>query len=114
MARCLSSNGSRAAVPKRRRRVRDAACRARRLAKCDRPRAGFTAAAAVTSGSFARSRPTANGGSRRKDVMRILVLDDEPAVCDVVADILRSRGFDVAVACQGEEAVATLERGDRF
>ena len=46
--------------------------------------------------------------------MRILVLDDEPAVCDVVADILRSRGFDVAVACQGEEAVVTLERGDRF
>ena len=37
--------------------------------------------------------------------MRILVVDDEPAVREALERILRHDGFDVAVACDGREAV---------
>ncbi len=38
---------------------------------------------------------------------RILVVDDEPAIADAVADRLRSDGFDVAVVHDGPAAVAS-------
>jgi CheY-like chemotaxis protein len=46
---------------------------------------------------------------------RILVVDDEPEVRDVMYDLLSSRGFDVVLAESGEEALAVLgpERTDR-
>ena len=37
--------------------------------------------------------------------MRILVVDDEPAVREALERILRHDGFEVAVACDGREAV---------
>jgi two-component system response regulator MprA len=37
--------------------------------------------------------------------MRILVVDDEPAVREALERILRLDGFEVAVACDGREAV---------
>jgi two-component system, OmpR family, response regulator MprA len=37
--------------------------------------------------------------------MRILVVDDEPAVRDALHRVLRMEGFDVALACDGREAV---------
>jgi two-component system response regulator MprA len=37
--------------------------------------------------------------------MRILVVDDEPAVRDVLERILRLEGFEVQMACDGREAV---------
>jgi two-component system response regulator MprA len=37
--------------------------------------------------------------------MRILVVDDEPAVRDALQRVLRLEGFDVALACDGREAV---------
>ena len=37
--------------------------------------------------------------------MRILVVDDEPAVREALERILRLEGFDVAMACDGREAV---------
>jgi two-component system, OmpR family, response regulator MprA len=37
--------------------------------------------------------------------MRILVVDDEPAVRDALGRVLRLEGFDVAMACDGREAV---------
>jgi two-component system response regulator MprA len=37
--------------------------------------------------------------------MRILVVDDEPAVREVLERILRLDGFEVALACDGREAV---------
>jgi two-component system, OmpR family, response regulator MprA len=39
--------------------------------------------------------------------MRILVVDDEPAVREVLERILRLEGFDVAMAVDGREAVRT-------
>src|SRR4029453_4464830 len=37
--------------------------------------------------------------------MRVLVVDDEPAVREVLERILRLEGFEVAIACDGREAV---------
>jgi two-component system response regulator MprA len=37
--------------------------------------------------------------------MRILVVDDEPAVREVLGRVLRVEGFEVALACDGREAV---------
>jgi two-component system, OmpR family, response regulator MprA len=37
--------------------------------------------------------------------MRILVVDDEPAVREVLERILRLEGYEVAMACDGREAV---------
>ncbi len=37
--------------------------------------------------------------------MRILVVDDEPAVRDALERVLRLEGFEVAMACDGREAV---------
>jgi two-component system response regulator MprA len=37
--------------------------------------------------------------------MRVLVVDDEPAVREALERILSHEGFDVAVACDGREAV---------
>jgi two-component system, OmpR family, response regulator MprA len=42
---------------------------------------------------------------QHRDDMRILVVDDEPAVREALERILRHDGFDVAVACDGREAV---------
>jgi two-component system, OmpR family, response regulator MprA len=39
--------------------------------------------------------------------MRVLVVDDEPAVREVLARILRVEGFEVALAVDGREAVRT-------
>jgi two-component system, OmpR family, response regulator MprA len=39
--------------------------------------------------------------------MRILVVDDEPAVREALERILRHDGFEVAMACDGREAVRT-------
>jgi two-component system response regulator MprA len=39
--------------------------------------------------------------------MRILVVDDEPAVREALERILRHDGFEVALACDGREAVRT-------
>jgi two-component system response regulator MprA len=40
--------------------------------------------------------------------MRILVVDDEPAVREALERILRLDGFEVALACDGREAVRSL------
>ena len=39
---------------------------------------------------------------------RILVVDDEPALRDMVSDILTSKGYDVVVAADGVEALASV------
>jgi two-component system OmpR family response regulator len=40
---------------------------------------------------------------------RVLVVDDEPNIVDVVAMALRFQGFEVATAANGEEALAQVE-----
>ena len=36
---------------------------------------------------------------------KVLIVDDEPDFCDALRDLLRSRGFEVAIALSGEEAL---------
>jgi DNA-binding response OmpR family regulator len=43
---------------------------------------------------------------------QVLVVDDEPMVREVLARYLRREGFDVAVAADGEEALARLQSED--
>ncbi len=38
-------------------------------------------------------------------VKKVLIVDDEPDFCDALRDILRSKGFEVAIALSGEEAL---------
>ena len=41
--------------------------------------------------------------------MRILIVDDEPAVADALADAVRDQGHDPAVARSGVEGLAAIE-----
>lgn len=45
---------------------------------------------------------------------KILVVDDEPAFCEVLRDFLKSKGYNVVVANSGDEALSTYleERPD--
>ena len=43
--------------------------------------------------------------------MRILVIDDEPDIVELVTYNLRKEGFDVSVASDGEEALAKIRKG---
>jgi CheY-like chemotaxis protein len=45
---------------------------------------------------------------------KILVVDDEPAFCEVLRDFLESKGYNVVVANSGDEALSTYpeERPD--
>ena len=36
---------------------------------------------------------------------KVLIVDDDPDFCDVLRDFLRSKGFEVAIALSGEEAL---------
>jgi CheY-like chemotaxis protein len=48
-----------------------------------------------------------------KHAKRILVVDDEPFVCDAVKMMLAFDGHDVQTACSGKEALSLFEK-DRF
>jgi two-component system response regulator MprA len=41
--------------------------------------------------------------------MRVLIVDDEPLVCDLLGDFLSRRGHEVSTAGDGEEALSALE-----
>ena len=45
-----------------------------------------------------------------KKPKKILVVDDEPPIREVVADMLREEGFAVGTAENGEKALAILEK----
>ncbi len=51
--------------------------------------------------------------SGRRLVTRVLVVDDEPAACKLLSIILRPPDYDCAMASNGEEALAALQR-ERF
>ena len=42
---------------------------------------------------------------------RILVVDDEPAICDNLAAFLEDEGMQVHTACSGEEALSRISAG---
>jgi two-component system OmpR family response regulator len=56
------------------------------------------------SGNFAIRRSFS-----RERAMRILVIDDEPAVADLLADALRQDGHDPTVAASGELGLVAME-----
>jgi two-component system OmpR family response regulator len=41
--------------------------------------------------------------------LRVLVVDDEPNIADVISMALRYEGFDVATAANGQDALAGVE-----
>ena len=45
---------------------------------------------------------------------KVMVADDDPVICDLIAEVLRRDGYEVAVAKDGREAldVFTAERPD--
>ncbi len=45
-----------------------------------------------------------------EDKPRVLVVDDEAVICDILRDFLQFEGFDVAVAGSGEQAVDVLRK----
>ena len=49
-----------------------------------------------------------------KGHLRILIVDDEPRVINLVREVLNATGFDVIAACSGESAIelAALEQPD--
>jgi CheY-like chemotaxis protein len=46
--------------------------------------------------------------------VRVLVVDDEPAVAFVVERLLQEQGFEVTVALSGKAALDVLQGGERF
>jgi DNA-binding response OmpR family regulator len=51
-------------------------------------------------------------GATKVTAVNVLVVDDEPAIRNLVAIALRSEGIDVSTAGNGELALYELERGD--
>ena len=43
-------------------------------------------------------------------VIKILIVDDEPAIAESLSEILQAAGYDVATAISGEEAVRRAEK----
>lgn len=55
-------------------------------------------------------RPPAPGRASQSRSQRVLVVDDDPAICQAYYEILRARGFLVSVAMCRAEAMEEIER----
>jgi CheY-like chemotaxis protein len=58
--------------------------------------------------------PLIHKASRLSGQGRVLVVDDDPDVARVIMAFLKSAGFDVTTAMDGDEALAELNAGDMF
>ena len=56
------------------------------------------------------NNPTGNGRRRAEGTARLLVVEDEPSICELLAASLRYAGFDVLTAAAGNEAVEKAAR----
>jgi len=45
-------------------------------------------------------------------VPRLLVTDDDSAICRAIEDVFRGRGLDVSTAGDGDEAISVIKSGD--
>jgi two-component system, OmpR family, response regulator len=55
------------------------------------------------------TKPSAEPASPGREMVRVLVVDDEPYITDLVATALRYEGFDVATAAVGREALSLVD-----
>lgn len=62
-------------------------------------------------GFFSRLWAKAVSRSNAKSGRRILVVEDDPAVLDLVKDILSGQGYDVVTANDGVQGLARYNRG---
>ena len=56
------------------------------------------------------NKATGNGGRTAGDIARLLVVEDEPSICELLAASLRYAGFQVVTAAAGNEAVEKANR----
>src|SRR5262249_2024894 len=47
-------------------------------------------------------------------VAKILIVDDEPAMCALISDIVTASGYHATSDTRGDAAIARLEAGERF
>lgn len=59
-------------------------------------------------GKVTRIPSSTNGNGVHTDDVRVLVVDDEDAISDLVATTLRYEGFDVEVAASGRSAISAV------
>jgi CheY-like chemotaxis protein len=64
------------------------------------------AASAAVHAQTKGGEPEAEARDESAQRIKILVADDEPAVCDLLCDILRAEGHEVCAAASGFEALA--------
>ena len=68
--------------------------------------------AAASSAEAGRGAAATAGPAARGGRVRVLLVDDEPVVREILAAQLRNEGFDVAEAEDGAGALAVLDRGE--
>ncbi len=72
------------------------------------PGRGTTVTLALPSGSVAPAQPPKRPETATPTGLRVLVVDDEPAITRMVAMMLGPYGHDVTIASSGEEALASI------
>jgi CheY-like chemotaxis protein len=55
-----------------------------------------------------------DAGEGRVTMSRVLVVDDDPAIREMLEDVLTEEGYDVVTARDGVEALEVLERGGDY
>jgi len=52
--------------------------------------------------------------NQHKETRKILVVDDDPVIRDMMADILEFEGYSITIARNGSEALYLLRNGERY
>src|SRR2546421_11281113 len=64
----------------------------------------------MSTGTIESSAPATTRGSQPAPTRDILVIEDDPAVADVLCLALQSEGYTVEVAADGEEGLISLQQ----
>jgi len=52
--------------------------------------------------------------NQHNEIRKILVVDDDPVIRDMMADILEFEGYSITIARNGSEALHLLRNGERY
>ncbi|HXX78385.1 MAG TPA: response regulator [Ktedonobacteraceae bacterium] len=52
--------------------------------------------------------------NQHNEIRKILVVDDDPVIRDMMADILEFEGYSITIARNGSEALHFLRNGERY